>query len=119
LIASLIAKVGLRYLFPAVLLIGLAAGGWIGWKLQAGRVASAKADIAELEGRIETGRLAAAASAKHAELIISALQTDLAQAWRMREVERVEIVREIKSVSSPDRVCLGPDARRVLHGTAS
>ena len=112
--SAVVAK-AMPYLMGGSLIVGLALGGWLGWSLQGGKVARAKAEVAELEARIERGRAAAAAAAREAELTIGALSTDLAHARRLREVEYVEVVREIEKVSSRERQCLGPATRGVLH----
>lgn len=108
-------RAALPWLIGGALLIGAAGGGWLGWTLQGGRVARAEAKVVAMQARLDAASTQAKADATEARLKIEALSTDLAHSWKLRQVERVEVIREIERVSSRDRRCLSAGTRGVLQ----
>jgi hypothetical protein len=79
------------------------------------RIESKDLEIERLTAAISLAKQQADAKAAAAQLQIDAIVSAADLAALSRRTEYVEIVREVKAVTSPDRQCLGPAAVRVLR----
>lgn len=105
----------LPWLMLACVTTGAAGGAWGAWAIQGGRLATEQAAHAKLKDRVLLIEILNKAVREQAQADISALSTDLAHSRKQREIQTVEIVREIPSVASPTRQCASAAAISVLR----
>lgn len=107
------------YLIAGALVAGLASGAGAAWWVQGNRLEAAKLAHERLVASVQLARQQAENDAARAQIVADALTTDLAQSYKFRRIERVEVVKEVTRVTSSDRQCLSPVAVSVLRRAES